>query len=979
MSPPVRRGVALLVVLGILGVLGVVAVTFVTMARLERHASGKRLNATKALLLARSGMEDVLARLSAGQDPTVPASRYGGEDWNADGVKNLVEPGNEMYDTSALNVDDCPVRHALRPSFFKADAFSNPDLLNVESRLRGYSGVLAGDHAAAGNTYALKVEDESAKINVNGGFLDAVDRDVDGIPDHRDTDIRPNSADPKDTGRGWNFQLARILDILGSQPEVSEANLGRRILQNRPMGGYRSVEQLKALIGAGRDLSPFLTVSSWVDARVVHPNGYAAEIPQPSLADVQQARLPLRLEEGGRSPVNLNAAPRAVLVSLFQGLTGTCWKFPTACVSYDIPASMAGAVADRILTRRASTPFGTWGEFSAFCDALTDPSAPVITGMNLSGLQAQVGGGNLCGADLLKANVDPNTQLNKTLPDQLMWRWIDKSDLTVWSTEGSLGPTGRFQVSSLGRVLDRQGRLLAECACRADVEAFSLLRQTSQKDFVGERGRLQDYLSLADPGYCTTGASAAWLGGGQGLAVTTYPCIPNALPSNAAEFDGALGLASTELLPDNPPTGKILFLHHFDDGWDADLGADTSWKQGPNGDRLQGNAGVSIWPDDATLPPSTLNPEGGHAEKFRAPAFPTLGNLPEDPAAGPDPARHGRRGVVSYWIKSTEEETGVNQPDKTESIDFSCVRIFAAETQAILVGRRDDAWGIMAESAADAEDGAERNCFVQEDFAWRLPGGRWSLVNTLWDFDEPPALDLNLAFSLRRFDAAVTGVQGYIPLSYPSEDLATPDVFFVLGGQDCTTGSQVVRSYTDHVMDEFAILDFGAIEADAWGACETWAATRYQDGRYYKGNDGAFLSAPLLPSGGARVRLLSARWTEYLPRETRMEFSSPHAMPSTGNPRGLDPTLAGSGLALELLGAAGTLSGASLQPLAQGAALHLSLPAFRYRVTFRPTPDWTPDERLNQPVLETPFLDDVTFAWQACSGPRVLAWSGPGW
>jgi hypothetical protein len=29
---------------------------------------------------------------------------------------------------------------------------------------------------------------------------------------------------------------------------------------------------------------------------------------------------------------------------------------------------------------------------------------------------------------------------------------------------------------------------------------------------------------------------------------------------------------------------------------------------------------------------------------------------------------------------------------------------------------------------------------------------------------------------------------------------------------------------------------------------------------------------------------------------------------------------------------------------------------------------------LNQPVLETPWFDDITFAWQPLSGPRVLSW-----
>ena len=85
------RGLVLLVVIGVLGVLVVLGVAFVTMARLERKASSQRLNATKALLLARSGLEDAMARLTAGQDPEFGPSRYGGEDWDADGIQQADE------------------------------------------------------------------------------------------------------------------------------------------------------------------------------------------------------------------------------------------------------------------------------------------------------------------------------------------------------------------------------------------------------------------------------------------------------------------------------------------------------------------------------------------------------------------------------------------------------------------------------------------------------------------------------------------------------------------------------------------------------------------------------------------------------------------------------------------------------------------------------------------------------------------------
>ena len=79
-----RRGLVLVVVVGVLGVLAVLGMAFVTMARLERRASQQRLQASRALLLARSGLEDALARLDMGQDPLDASNRYGGENWDGD-------------------------------------------------------------------------------------------------------------------------------------------------------------------------------------------------------------------------------------------------------------------------------------------------------------------------------------------------------------------------------------------------------------------------------------------------------------------------------------------------------------------------------------------------------------------------------------------------------------------------------------------------------------------------------------------------------------------------------------------------------------------------------------------------------------------------------------------------------------------------------------------------------------------------------
>ncbi len=189
----------------------------------------------------------------------------------------------------------------------------------------------------------------------------------------------------------------------------------------------------------------------------------------------------------------------------------------------------------------------------------------------------------------------------------------------------------------------------------------------------------------------------------------------------------------------------------------------------------------------------------------------------------------------------------------------------------------------------------------------------------------------------------------------------------------------------DSVVDEFAICDFGD-EADvSRPAFDAWILERFRDGRYYKGDDGAFLSAPLLAQGGGRpIHLLSVSWTARLPSdsrtETHVEITGDDEAPQPVIPRLQDPRLANVGIEMDLLGADGTLRSDPIQVLtaAGGTAVRRMLPGLRYRARFRTGPLLDPLTGLpdpdGQPVLETPFLDDVTFSWQEASGPRVLAW-----
>lgn len=418
-------GLALLLVVGVLGVLGALAASFVSLAQMERRAARQRLHATRALLLARAGLEDALARLESGQDPLRAPVRYAGEDWDADGVQSQFERQQEILRPSALDTWGCPVRHALRPSFFVSDGGGLPRYLPVQGVMRGYSGSLEGE-----GVYSLKVEARGG-FHVNGG----------------------NPAYP--AADGYNAVLRRILGTLcealdredgtpGNGP-VSEAD-GFNLIDARPAGGWQNLEQIRVVALGGsatklEALRDYLILDAWVDRKVIRPNATAAlkDVDFKTWADIRLGALteggaPTRGAPGfeelggrvvGRAPVSLAWARsrRPALIALVAGLEGLYLDPSTGCclLGGDLIGTLRPAalslnwangtdecreIADQILS--ATSELAAWQQWSAFCDALT------ITGTSGDPLQAK--------RDLLKANFNPNTALNKFNPDPSVGR-----------------------------------------------------------------------------------------------------------------------------------------------------------------------------------------------------------------------------------------------------------------------------------------------------------------------------------------------------------------------------------------------------------------------------------------------------------------------------------------------------------------------------------------------------------------------------
>ncbi len=910
-------GLALIVVAGVLAILAVLATAFVTMAQLERRASRQWLNATKALLLARSGIEDALARLGAGQDPDLPSMRYWGEDWDADGSLSTYEAAQEVYHPTGTGTpadsEACPVRQAMRPGFFVRGTAGNPATQVVEGRQRGYTGALAGDLEAEGNHYAVRCLMEGG-LHINGG-----DPSVPVVPSVPD----------------YNLVLRRILGTLaeaidredgvpGDGP-VSQAD-GFNLVDLRPGTGWKDWDQVRdvALGGSqgGLDaLRPYLSLHALVDNKVIRPNAVPGMEGQgyQSWADIKLAhetypllpgtkepdfeRIPV-LPEGrlvGRAPVSLAWARtrRPVLIALLAGLKGLYLDESTASpisggnrIGTVLPAEIVLSwtsgtddcrlAADLILA--STSELGTWDAWDAFCDGIP------FTGTS-DHPQAK--------RDILKANFNPNSRLNKFGPNVSLWRSVDKSDLLAYSTEFSLLPQAEArELTCVGRILGREGCVLASRVLGVSLAPASLLTLTTQKEFVcgelGDPDMAGDEQSLRQPGQVpfislSQGPGRTWghalgqpgLDDMMGASLQTHPepCVDtgSGLSTRAANYDGSVQLATVETPADYTYTvtscvpNDMKLLARYTAGLDLDVSdaaparppGDPKWMNQPDLRQVTYNGGGA--PDPSQLSygllhptrPNTLYPDGAYSEKDRAPSY-----LDRDNA-------NGLRGLLSFWIKSNHVPPmsssyrghpflkWTNFSVGSATWDSSDQFFFLGDYGAIVTGGVDPIACQFEITHSSGDDLMEH--FFRRDLG--LAPHQWSLLTMYYDFqsleeDDSGELRINAGLADGDKGSQDSYASGNAPIW--ATDITLPDKFgdhrLVLGeGRPGIEHNMTIHtgSGADATFDELAIYDFGgagpggipAASDESKGSPGILAANRFKDGRYYKESIYAGLAA----------------------------------------------------------------------------------------------------------------------------------------
>ena len=343
-------------------------------------------------------------------------------------------------------------------------AFADPRTILIDGQTRGISGAMAtGTYGFNADVYTLKIFDTSGQIYVNDGLNHPYQSQV----------------------------LKRVLNRLGEALSPPIAAMGNTIIDSRPTAGYvDKAEVAKLFTTAQADLFiNYITCHCWQDDSVANPVPLSNEasgaywipsipavgtppmyLPRPTVSGVKLTRYgrnriwdgnlnpaptyfhgsgagnsltlgqsavygldelnPRYIELTKRAPVNINTAPKPLLVALLQDLEGfflveqnryirtatstnyypalagewprgpwltmsnyqgfinhpyvrsEYWNPPTPQQYHTtgeigllyrttpVSATTAGSIADAILTRRATAAFSGWEDFNRFVDGL---------------------------------------------------------------------------------------------------------------------------------------------------------------------------------------------------------------------------------------------------------------------------------------------------------------------------------------------------------------------------------------------------------------------------------------------------------------------------------------------------------------------------------------------------------------------------------------------------------------------------------
>jgi len=200
-----------------------------------------------------------------------------------------------------------------------------------------------------------------------------------------------------------------------------------------------------------------------------------------------------------RTPINVNTAPKEVLVASMMNLEADFWDYlvvsesanPKICngrvgnINVKITQADAEKIADYIISARFTNgqPAGAW----SFNDWMHFEDDVLLAVPGITRFQKA----------LVKANANPNTNIKKMDPDLILVTSnpsvnpdelvrIDKSDIKINSTEWTFSSNGIFEIESIGRVYNA-GKIMAEEKIETVVKVFDQVVYTTQEQLEKDR------------------------------------------------------------------------------------------------------------------------------------------------------------------------------------------------------------------------------------------------------------------------------------------------------------------------------------------------------------------------------------------------------------------------------------------------------------------------------------------------------------
>lgn len=485
-KPQNKRAVLMVLIITSLTLVGAIALALLTLVKTESAVAKIEIINTRANFVAQSGVDFAIANLvTFAKRRFVPNIMenytYFGEDVNTNGILDFQEDtnGNGFLDTIS-----CDINNVSFPSFARFLA-----VIKDKSPVKFVSGLLPSMFKNLRNSdvFILKVVDTSSKIYLYDKNP-RLPRIIKNLVDYLNLGIEEADIE---------IFFKRIHDSQVLQPDTFNNVLFKK-------------------------LEPYFTFFGQPDNSVIEPVPYYVRNKNLEINNEVYSwidYLPHKVERASRTPISLNTAPIEIIYANIANIKGTyidefakknvveipskitgfsdIWSFlfkmpilkqkPAIGVlkEVSIDNTVALAVSEEIKKRRVSMLkmfktgelpnrplFYNWEEFEIFLNAL-------VAKKTLTTAQK----------DLILANVNPNTNLNKFNPSKFYL--VDKTDLIDYTTEFTLGTSGIFEIESLAYILESDGeidKIAAQFLIKKSVKIFDIIKDTTQEDF--EKGNV---------------------------------------------------------------------------------------------------------------------------------------------------------------------------------------------------------------------------------------------------------------------------------------------------------------------------------------------------------------------------------------------------------------------------------------------------------------------------------------------------------